>query len=58
MLGAVPGWRGPAKRGFGLGAAISPSRMACLRAALRLRRTASAFSRVLRSDSFLGEAGP
>lgn len=34
------------------GAAISPSRIACLRASLRLRRTASAFSRVFRSEGF------
>jgi hypothetical protein len=34
------------------GAAISPSRMASLRAALRLRRTASPFSRARRSEGF------
>src|SRR4051812_43085576 len=38
----------PPKRGLGLGAEISPSRMAVLRACLRARRTASAFSRALR----------
>ena len=31
---------------------IKPSRWACFLAALRARRTASAFSRVLRSDGF------
>jgi hypothetical protein len=35
-----------------LGVGISPSRCACLRAAFRARRIASAFSRVLRSDGF------
>jgi len=35
-----------------LGVGMSPSRWACLRAALRARRMASAFSRVLRSDGF------
>jgi len=48
----APGPPAAPGRGFGLGAAINPSRMACLRAALRLRRTASAFSRVFRSDGF------
>ena len=48
-----PGRRGPApKRGFGFGAAIRPSRMAVLRACLRARRTASAFSRALRTEGF------
>src|SRR5262245_24779707 len=47
--------RGPARRGASsrrLGIGIRPSRWACFRAALRARRTASAFSRVLRSDGF------
>src|SRR5262249_1304079 len=46
---------GGARRGAGsrrLGIGIKPSRWACFLAALRARRTASAFSRVLRSDGF------
>src|SRR5262249_16511097 len=45
----------PARRDDGsrrLGMGIKPSRCACFLAALRARRTASAFSRVLRSDGF------
>src|SRR3989442_194523 len=42
--------RGAASRRLGIG--IKPSRWASLLAALRARRTASAFSRVLRSDGF------
>lgn len=34
------------------GAAINPSQIACFRARLRARRTASAFSRLARSDGF------
>src|SRR5215475_6644354 len=44
-----------ARRGAGsrrLGSGIKPSRCASFLAALRARRTASAFSRVLRSDGF------
>lgn len=47
--GRMPG-RGA--RGFFFGAAISPSRWASFRAALRERRTASDFSRARRSDGF------
>src|SRR5262249_11140419 len=46
---------GGARRGAGsrfLGIGIKPSRCASFLAALRARRTASAFSRVLRSDGF------
>ena len=46
---------GGARRGVGsrrLGIGIKPSRWANFLAALRARRTASAFSRVLRSDGF------
>src|SRR5437879_2749996 len=55
------GWRpGPGRAPAGplpgnpffFGAAMRPSRWACLRASLRARRTASAFSRVDRSDGF------
>jgi hypothetical protein len=42
--------RGEGSRFFGIG--IKPSRWACFLAALRARRMASAFSRVLRSDGF------
>jgi len=42
--------RGESSRFFGIG--IKPSRWACFLAALRARRMASAFSRVLRSDGF------
>src|SRR5262249_34906863 len=42
--------RGESSRFFGIG--IKPSRWACFLAALRVRRMASAFSRVLRSDGF------
>ena len=45
---------GCARRGAGsrrLGMGIKPSRCACFLAALRARRMASAFSRVLRSDT-------
>src|SRR5262245_34055480 len=42
--------RGASSRFFGIG--IKPSRWACFLAALRVRRMASAFSRVLRSDGF------
>jgi len=42
--------RGAASRRLGIG--IKPSRWACFLAALRARRMASAFSRVLRSDGF------
>jgi hypothetical protein len=42
--------RGASSRFFGMG--IKPSRWACFLAALRARRMASAFSRVLRSDGF------
>src|SRR5262249_27273835 len=45
-----PARRGGASRRLGIG--IKPSRCACFLAALRARRTASAFSRVLRSDGF------
>jgi hypothetical protein len=45
---AMPGRAG--SRRFGAGR--RPSRWACLRAALRARRTASAFSRVFFSDGF------
>jgi hypothetical protein len=44
------GRRGEGSRFFGMG--IKPSRCASFRAALRARRMASAFSRVLRSDGF------
>ena len=44
------GRRGAGSRFFGMG--IKPSRCACFLAALRARRIASAFSRVLRSDGF------
>ena len=45
-----PGGRRASSRRFG--GAMSPSRWACFRAALRARRMASAFSRALRSDGF------
>ena len=44
------GRRGAASRRLGMG--IRPSRWASFLAAFRARRTASAFSRVLRSDGF------
>ena len=46
------GAAGAGIRGLSLGAAISPSRIATLRASLRARRMASAFSRTRFSDGF------
>jgi hypothetical protein len=47
-----PGLRLPSAGAFLAGAAISPSRIACLRASLRDRLTASAFFLVILSEGF------
>src|SRR5215207_7608294 len=53
----MPGRRGPPpKRGLGFGAAIRPSRIAVLRACLRARRTASAFTSLALGGFLVGFA--
>jgi hypothetical protein len=52
MLARSPGPRLLLSVGFLAGAAISPSRTACLRASLRNRRMASVFSRAALSEGF------